>query len=85
MSDTYILNGHEPVPCDMETWARWFEAADRQVADTMQDDVRVSTVFLGLDHGFGRRRELFETMLFVNGSSEGCERSWHLGRGGSGP
>ena len=74
MSDTYILDGHEPVPCDIETWGRWFKGADRHVAETMQGDVRVSTVFLGLDHGFGGRRELFETMLFVNGADQGVER-----------
>ena len=75
MSDTYILDGHEPVPCDVETWARWLESADRHVRDTARDDVRVSTVFLGLDHGFGDERPvLFETMLFVNGSGEQMER-----------
>ena len=75
MSDTYILKGHEPVRCDdLMKWAEWYETADRQVRDTMQDEVRVSTVFLGLDHGFGGRRELFETMVFVNGSSVDCER-----------
>jgi hypothetical protein len=31
-------------------------------------------VFLGVDHGFGGRRELFETMLFVNGTDQGVER-----------
>ena len=76
MSDMYILDGHEPVPePDVIAWARWFESADRQVRDTARDDVRVSTVFLGLDHGFpGRRPQLFETMLFVNGALEGRER-----------
>jgi hypothetical protein len=75
MSDTYILKGHEPVKCDdLMWWAWWFETADRQVRDTARDDVRVSTVFLGLDHGFGGRKELFETMVFVNGAEEGCER-----------
>ena len=74
MTDMYILKGHEPVPVELEVWARWFEDTDRHVAETMQGDVRVSTVFLGLDHGFGGRRELFETMLFVNGADHGVER-----------
>ena len=75
MSDTYTLKGHEPVPePDIFAWGRWLQTADRHVRDTARDDVRVSTVFLGLDHGFGGRRELFETMVFVNGASEGCER-----------
>ena len=71
----YILDGHKPVLCDdIMTWGRWFETADRQVRDTARDDVRVSTVFLGLDHGFGGKPELFETMVFVNGASVDCER-----------
>ena len=75
MSDTYILKGHKPVKCDdLMWWAWWFQTADRQVRDSMQGDVRVSTVFLGLDHGFGGRRELFETMVFINGSGGDCER-----------
>jgi hypothetical protein len=77
MTDTYILNGHEPVPCDdLAWWAWWFGTADRQVRDTARDDVRVSTVFLGLDHSFFGHGPpmLFETMVFVNGSSVDCER-----------
>jgi hypothetical protein len=75
MSDTYILKGHEPVPePDIIAWGRWFHTADRHVRDTARDDVRVSTVFLGVDHGFGGPKELFETMLFVNGADHGVER-----------
>ena len=75
MIDAYILKGHEPVPVELEVWAEWFETADRHVRDTARDEVRVSTVFLGLDHGFGRGPpQLFETMVFVNGSSVDCER-----------
>lgn len=74
MSDTYILDGHTPVKCDMMTWARWFETADRHVRDTIQGDVRVSTVFLGLDHGFGGPPLLFETMAFVGHDSVELDR-----------
>ena len=50
----------------MLTWARWFETTDRHVKLTEQGDVRVSTVFLGLDHGFsGKPPIVFETMAFV--------------------
>ena len=75
--DAYILDGHEPVPVDRMTWARWFESADRQVAESIQGDVRVSTVFLGLDQNFGDLFGLpilFETMVFVNGESQACDR-----------
>ena len=61
----YILNGREPVSVDFETWAKWYGTADRHVADTQLGDVRISTVFLGLDHSFGGRHPLlFETMVF---------------------
>jgi hypothetical protein len=66
MSDKYILKGHETVPCDnLFEWAAWFEIADRRVVETEKNGIRVSTVFLGLDHSFGRGKPLlFETMIF---------------------
>jgi hypothetical protein len=75
VSDTYILNGHKPTPePDIIAWGYWFATADRHVAESIQGDVRVSTVFLGLDHGFGGRPKLFETMVFVGHAEQGCER-----------
>jgi hypothetical protein len=77
MSGHYILVGHQVVSCsDLLTWARWFESADRHVKLTEQGDVSVSTVFLGLDHGFRDEGPpiVFETMVFVGHSSEDCER-----------
>ena len=66
MSDKYILDGRDPVPCaDVMTRARWFETYDRHVAKTDFGDMRVSTVFLGLDRSFGDGPPLlFETMIF---------------------
>lgn len=67
MSEHYILDNHKPVPVDLMTWARWFEKHhnDRHVALDKVGDVRVSTVFLGLDHSFGDGPPLlFETMIF---------------------
>lgn len=49
-------------------WAQWMQDADRQLAETFFGDraIRVSTVFLGLDHSFGRGAPvLWETMVFV--------------------
>lgn len=64
----YILDGHTPVPCDdLLDWGKWFGTADRHVAVTDLDpELRVSTVFLGLDHSFSVDAEpiLFETMVF---------------------
>lgn len=60
------------------TWGRWFETADRIVAqDTVyivaQDTVlgvKVSTVFLGLNHNYGPGPPLlWETMTFAVDSS----------------
>ena len=43
-------------------------AAARQVGLDSVGDYRVSTVFLGLDHGFGGARLWFETMVFKGDS-----------------
>ena len=72
----YILKDHEPVACpDLDWWAWWMATADRHVRLTEQGDVRVSTVFLGFDHGF-ERPALFETMVFAgdHGGGGGVER-----------
>ena len=65
----YILNdAREPVLCsDLMEWGRWMETADdrRRVALWEKDGVKVSTVFLGLDHQFVPGEPLiFETMVF---------------------
>lgn len=77
MTDRYILIGQSAVPCeDLATWAQWFEdnRRDRHVADEKVGDVRVSTVFLGLDHSYGTGPpHIFETMVFggeLNGEME---------------
>jgi hypothetical protein len=69
MSGRYILtdDNQEPVLCpDLMEWGRWMQDTDRRrVALFEQGDVRVSTVFLGLDHSFGSGEPLlFETMVF---------------------
>lgn len=66
MSDKYILDGHKIVPCDdILEWGKWVKKAERHVADDRKNDIRVSTVFLGLDHSFGQGPPLlFETMVF---------------------
>ncbi len=68
MSDKYTLVGRVPVKChDLITWAQEFEKGDkRHVAATeLPGGVRVSTVFLGIDHSWGEGPPLvFETMIF---------------------
>lgn len=65
----YILDGHKPViEKDLLTWGRWFEEANRIVAlDYLTPKLRVSTVFLGIDHSWmedSSNPVLFETMIF---------------------
>lgn len=85
MKSAYILggpDGHTPILCeDTVGWARWFEGARerRVVRRTERNGIRVSTVFLGLDHRFGLEQGppiLFETMVFKgeSGNDEDCER-----------
>lgn len=75
----YILKNNVPIPCDdILVWGRWFEEnkKGRHVGDTTVGDVRISTVFLGIDHSFGRGRPvLFETMIF-GGEHEGDCWRW---------
>ncbi len=82
-TDKYILKGKKVVPeYDLMKWARWFETAGktRIVRQTqiikglkfgkkaLGIPIKISTVFLGLDHSFAFGRNhipiLFETMIF---------------------
>ena len=65
MSRYYILDGKRAVAAGLMVWARWYETADRKVANTERKGIRVSTVFLGLDHGWGEGPpQIFETLVF---------------------
>lgn len=64
----YILDGKIPVPCDdLMEWGKHFkDHGKRRVAsDQITPDIKVSTVFLGMDHQWGQGPPLlFETMVF---------------------
>lgn len=62
----YLLNEKIPIPCtDFIEWATKMETNNRTVAKTEINDILISTIFLGLDHGFGKGDPiLFETMIF---------------------
>lgn len=75
MTNKYILVGHDVKRVDdLVEWALWMETAKTRVAETIGTvkidgqnvgQVRVSTIFLGLDHSFGNGPPLlFETMIF---------------------
>ena len=72
-TDKYILDDNgNPVPePDLMAWGRWMQTGDRTVKNTQVANVRVSTVFLGLDHNYGTGTPLlFETMCFPGESGE---------------
>jgi hypothetical protein len=70
----YILaaDGVTPIRVDdVEVWGRWYQTAERHVAHDMDENdptgqkIRVSTVFLGMDHSWGSGPPvLWETMVF---------------------
>ena len=73
----YRLDGHKPVKCTVLEWAEMFETQDKRVADDMVGKVRISTIFLGINHNFGISGKpiLFETMGFdESGDTLFCDR-----------
>jgi hypothetical protein len=57
--------GRDGEPIGLGDWAYLRDAFSPHVAETRVDDAWVSTVWLGLDHGFGIGPPLiFETMIF---------------------
>jgi len=78
MSRYYILDGHTPVACGFMTCATWLEANCEalHVARTQNGDVKVSTVFLGINHQYGPEGPpmLFETMIFGGAHDEYQDR-----------
>jgi hypothetical protein len=72
----YILEGHEPQKTDdMSVWGKFMESGERRVGLTEIGDIRISTVFLRIDHSFGFGEPvLFETMIFGGKNDEYQER-----------
>jgi hypothetical protein len=64
----YILVDKNPVPVDgISEMIKWFEESGNghALAQTLLPTGElVSTVFLGVNHGFGDKLILFETMIF---------------------
>ena len=76
----YILNEEkETVRVDVMQWAQWFHDKGKlrliQVTE-LPDGLKVSTVFIGIDHSFGLSDspKVFETMVFNGDDSIFCER-----------
>jgi hypothetical protein len=73
----YILNEiGEPQECtDILEWGMWMQGPQRVVAKDEINGVRISTVFLGIDHRFGFGEPiLFETMIFGGAQDQYQER-----------
>lgn len=72
MTDKYILSRQTSIPCiSLQAWGEWMEKANRHIGDKTKRGVRISTVFLGLDHNFsGNTPILFESLIF-GGESDG--------------
>ncbi len=82
----YILQGKIPKPVtDWLEWSKWYSNINNRIVKKtdLPNDVRVSTVFLGMDHSFGYFMNnesnnhtpiLFETMI-IGGEHDGyCDR-----------
>lgn len=72
-----LVNREVVLEPDLIRWAQWFEDfRNRAVANTVlnrRKHIRVSTVFLGIDHGFSRKL-WFETMVFGTSIDQECDR-----------
>ena len=85
MSKWYILdNNHKPVHKPVLEAAKWMEDHPNrktvgydELKDYNGDDVRVSTVFLGLDHSWsGGKPILWETMIFGGENDQGYQERY---------
>jgi hypothetical protein len=86
MSKRYYILDDDGLPIGVDSfleWATWFEAHNRCVAKYERNGYCVSTVFLGLDHQFGKGPPLiFETMVFDDNHSHewfGTEHKLDIG------
>lgn len=66
----------EPLRClNLMEWALWYEYGERGVKQDIVGDFWVSTVFLGLDYGWGNEAPiLWETMVFKDGKDVELDR-----------
>jgi hypothetical protein len=73
MSDHYDIDGN---PITMDEWTELFRDKSKKILrKTSVGSLEVSTVWLGLDHGFGASPPLiFETMIFGGGLNNPCWR-----------
>lgn len=77
-TDKYILDedGKPKAEPNLLKWGKWFKKGDaRRVAWDEKSGVKISTVFLGLDHNYGDGPPiLWETMVFGGPMDQHQER-----------
>lgn len=69
----YVLDKqHRVIRADAHEWSLFFsDFSKRQLAETITSLYRISTVFLGIDHGWGKGPPIvFETMAFELAETE---------------
>jgi len=71
----YRLVGKKIERCSMEEFCSCFESDGRIIAAEEREGIKVSTVFLGINHGFDGEPVLFETMVF-GGEHDGDQYRW---------
>lgn len=78
MTNYILVDGKPTEEPDIIKWGKWFQDADRHVAQDDDEKYKISTIFLGINHNFGEEGPplLFETMVFKRGSwsEEDCAR-----------
>ena len=66
MFKRYVLKNYQVIEVTPEEWAEWMADNSPVIAETMVDDLQVSTIFLGLDNRvfqFFGEPILFETKV----------------------
>ncbi len=75
----YILDRNSnPIECeDIIVWSKWREKADVHISLNIIGDVKISTVFLGINHRFFGDGPpiLYETMIF-GGAHDGYQERY---------
>lgn len=77
--NNYIMdeNGQVHEEPDILKWGAWYSTAERHIGDDTIGNVRISTVFLGIDHQWMNGPPLlFESMVF-GGEHDGYQERYH--------
>jgi hypothetical protein len=63
-ADYIILKNGKVVQATQQEWAIWFSTDQRFVANYRHNDVAISTICLGMNHGFDDYPTYFETLAY---------------------